>query len=1290
PESRVALYLNPAPRTVVALLAVLKAGGAYVPLDPSSPAERLAYVLEDSGAQLVLTHPELAGLLPPHGIPELQVEDGAFDGEPTHAPESGVESRNLAYVIYTSGSTGRPKGVLVPHRGVINSIQAYTRIYDIGPGAHVLLFAPLHFDGSVLDLFTALCSGAALVVARREDLIPGRELIDLLERQRVTHAKFTPSALAATPHAELPLLRAVMSGGETCTAEVVARWAPGRRFFNGYGPTETSVRVTVLECTDGTRPPPIGWPVDNVRLYVLDAALNLVPVGVRGELYIGGPGVTRGYGGRPDLTAEKFLPDPFTPTAGARMYRSGDRVRWLPDGTVEFIGRTDDQVKIRGFRIEPGEIEVALMRHPGLADAAVVPRASHTGEARLVAYVVPGDGAAPEAAELRAHLKERLPEYMVPAAFVTLAALPLTSNGKLDTRALPEPELSGAGAEAYVAPSTATEAVLAEIWEEVLGVERVGVHDDFFALGGHSLLATRVTARVHEALGVNLPLRTLFDASTVAELSVRVDALEPAGAPGGGRKIARRSRNAPLPLSFAQQRLWFIDRLEPGSSAYNMAFPLRLRGALDVPALRRSLAELVRRHETLRTTFGMVDGEAVQVIAPAGPVALPVTDLGRLPREERERTLLRLAAEESGRPFDLERGPLLRAAVVRLGDEEWAVLFALHHIISDGWSTGILVREVSELYGALSTGREPALPPLPVQYGDYAAWQRDQLAGRALEEQVGWWRERLAGAPPVLELPTDRPRPPVPGPRSGVVRFALPDAVADSLRRLGQRQGTTPFMTLLAGWQALLARYSGEADVVVGTPIAGRNRVELEGLIGFFVNTLVVRADLSGDPTFTAALERVREATLDAFAHQDVPFERLVEELQPERSLQHTPLFQVMFSLQKADAGGGLRLGTLAAEPLLRGEDAAKFDLSLTIVDGEDLGGTLAYRAELWEESTIERMAGHFTRLLAGVAADPGRRLSEVEVLDEAERRRVLAEWSVVEVPVALDVPVHERIAEQARRTPEAVAVRSGAEVLTFAELEGRANRLARALRRRGVGPEVPVGLCLERSAAMLVGALGILKAGGTYVPLDPGYPADRLAYMLDDAGIRVLVTAGDAAAALPEHGAEVLRLDADAAGIAAESADAPEPLTRPDTAGLAYVIYTSGSTGRPKGVRVEHRSLSNTLDVARQVFGFAEGDEMPSLASFAFDIWFFETLLPLMSGSTVRVVPRERVVDVAALAEELESATLLHAVPALMRQVAQTVRESGRGTLPRLRRAFVGGDAVPPDLLAEMREVFP
>ncbi|HST60880.1 MAG TPA: amino acid adenylation domain-containing protein, partial [Longimicrobium sp.] len=1248
PDARVGICLPRGPEMMIAVLGAMKAGAACVPVDPGYPAERIAYMLADSAAPVLITDRAVAEGLPATDARLVRVDADAdmIAAESAEPIASGAHPDGLAYVIYTSGSTGRPKGVAMPHRPIVNLLTWQAAEWKHPSASTTLQFTTLSFDVAFQEIFSCWLSGGRLVLVAEEERRDLGAVLRRLDEERIERLFLPYVALQhvaelAEEHGIVPrALREVQTAGEQLRVT-----EPIRRFFartgatlsNQYGPSETHVATALtLAGAPDAWPllPPIGGPVANARGYVLDGAGEPAPVGVPGELYLAGACLARGYLGRPALTAERFVPDAFSAAPGARAYRTGDRVRWTESTdalthsrthALEFLGRADDQVKVRGFRIEPGEVEAALESHDAVREAVVIVREDAPGDRRLVGYVVAAPGAEPSASMLRAHVAERLPEYMVPSALVVLDAFPLTPSGKVARRALPAPDASAAEPDAYVAPRTRTEEVLAGIFAEVLRVERVGTRDDFFALGGHSLIATRVVSRVRDLLGVDLPLRALFDGPRVEALAARVDAIGTDGLPRpacgtSAPPLVPVERDGPLPLSFAQQRLWFIDQLDPGSAAYNMPAALRIRGALDTDALRRALDEIVARHESLRTRFAGVAGEPVQVIESSGSAALAEVDLRALPEDAREREVRALAAAEAARPFDLAAGPLLRSTLLRLGADDHALLFTMHHVVSDGWSLGVLVREVAALYDAFARGLSSPLAPLPVQYADYAVWQRAWLTGDVLDAQLAYWRGTLAGAPPVLELPTDRPRPAVPGARGATHAFALPDETARALRALCRESGATLYMGLLAGLQLLLGRYAGTDDLVVGSPVANRTRLETEGLIGFFANTLTLRGDLSGDPTVRQLLGRVRETVLEAQAHQDLPFERLVEELAPERSLQHAPLFQVLFVMQDAESWS-LRMGDAALELIDPESEIAKFDLQLTLVEEDGrVHGRFSYRTELWDAGTMERAAVHLQRLLAGMAAGPERRISALDLLPDAERALVLQGWNATGADYPRDGSVHAGFEAQADRTPHAPAVitRDG-EHVSYAELEARANRLAHHLVALGVRPDDRVGLCLERGPEMMAAVLGILKAGAAYVPLDPAYPAERLGYMLENSAARVLLTQDSLADALPSSGATVVRTDADAAEIARAPADRPRVAVSADQ--LAYVIYTSGSTGRPKGVAMPHRPLVNLLAWQEREWMHPGASATLQFTTLSFDVSFQEIFSCWRSGGRLVLV---------------------------------------------------------------------
>ncbi|QRN95171.1 non-ribosomal peptide synthase/polyketide synthase [Archangium violaceum] len=1285
PEVIVSLCLDRSQDLVVAMLATLKAGGAWLPLDPSLPSERLDFIASDAWAPVLITHSELEYLLDRRGHVFLMDEHWArVEREDEGDLEVAVDGDNLAYVIYTSGSTGRPKGTLLRHEALCNTALLTVEAMALRPGGRALQFASIGFDASVWEILPPLMAGGCLVLASSEERMPGAPLQRLLREQAITAATLTPSVLAQLDPQGLEGLEALTSAGEACTPELVTRWKPGRRFINAYGPTESTICATLSTEVDPRRIS-IGRPFQNVQVYVLDAHLQPQPVGVPGELYIGGAGLARGYLGRPELTAERFVPDCFGGRPGARLYRTGDKVRWLPDGSLEFLGRLDFQVKVRGFRIELGEVESVLLQHPSVREAVVVVREDVPGDKRLVAYVVDSGDAEPAA--LRTWLQEKLPEYMVPSAFVTLEALPLNSSGKVDRNALPVPsgQVSASGSD-YVAPSSELEQRLASIWTEVLGVERVGLHDDFFDLGGHSLVVTQAVSRIRDAFGVELPMREFFAHPTLARLSPTVAALVAAGT-SRPTSIPPQPRGADsYPTSFAQQRLWFLEQLEPGLSLYNVPLTLGLTGQLDVAALERGLLELCRRHESLRTSFRSEEGRPVQVVSQEPDLTLVREDLREVPEALRQERALQRATEEARRPFELERGPLVRALLLRLGEQEHLLQLTLHHAVTDGWSLGVLVRELVALYEAASAGRPSPLPPLPLQYVDYAAWQREWLQGPALEAQLSYWRTQLEGVPPVLELPTDRPRPAVQTYRGAYLPLRLPRELSQRLVALAQQHQATPFMALLAAFQLLLHRYSGQEDISVGSPIAGRQRSELEGVVGFFVNTLVLRSRFHGDPSFLELLGRVRETTQGAYAHQDIPFEKLVDQLQPVRSLGHSPLIQVMFTLQNAPMPP-LRLPGLVLRDMETESKTARFDLILSLSDGpEGFGGSLGYNSDLFDEATISRMAGHLRTLLEGVVSEPERPLSSLPLLTEQERARVLGEWNETREPFA-PACFHDLFEAQVERTPEAVAVVYEEDRLTYRELDARANALAWHLRSLGVGPEVLVGLYLERSVEAIVGMLGILKAGGAYVPLDPTHPSERLRTILEEARASVLVTQRPLLERLVGHAGPAICLDTDGEVLARQSSARPPPTATPGN--LVYAIFTSGSTGRPKGVAIEHRQLTNYLRGVTERLRLEPGLGFASISTLAADLGNTSIFPTLCHGGTLHLLSRDRALEPGALADYFNRHAVegLKIVPThLGAMLSSPVPE---WVLPR-RRLVLGGDRLDWALVDRVHELAP
>jgi amino acid adenylation domain-containing protein len=1213
-------------------------------LDPDYPPERLSYMLLDTDPLVVLSETGTKSVVPVTNASIIDIKgDWANIAKMSESsPESSARAGNAAYIIYTSGSTGRPKGVVTEHGSVSNLIRAQRETFAPGESDRILQFFSFSFDVSIFAILMALGSGARLVLATREDLLPGSALVELLESESITLAVMPPLVLSHMPDAELPALRKIILGGEAWGEELMKRWGKGRRFFNSYGPTETTVQAAVGEYRLGAGRPSIGRPINNARIYLLDLEGNPVPVGVAGELYIGGDGLGRGYLDCA-LTAAKFVPDPFSEIPGKRLYRTGDWARWLPDGNIDLLGRKDGQIKLRGFRVELGEIESVLSEHLLVRQCAIVAlQEKRNAENRLVAYVTLVGGKSPAEKELRNYLKEKLPDYMVPAQFMILEEFPLNHSGKIDRTRLPAPHAESSASER--GSRTPEEEILCGLFAEVLERECVSVDDNFFDLGGHSLKATRLASRIRAVLGRELSLSAVFESPTVSGLAHHLRH-------AAGIVVPLHSQDHPgdLPLSYGQQRLWFIDQLQGKSSEYNIVDALHLRGPLDCAALQRSINMIIARHEVMRTHFVEKNGTPVQIIESELLIPILVDDLSGAGEMDRQKLIQRTVQQESKHCFDLAQGPLLRIRLLRIAEQEHILLRTCHHIITDGWSQAIFNTELMSLYEAFHLNQDVQLPPISLQYADYALWQRKTLDS-TLTAQLAYWKEKLRGAPQELALPMDRPRPERQTFAADGHTTLLNTDLVTALKKLGRSNQATLYMTLLAAFAVLLERYSGQQDIVVGSPIANRQEEQLEALMGFFVNSLVMRIGVDGLESFSALLSQVRKTALAAYMHQDLPFERLVEELSPQRSLNKTPIYQVMFALQNTPQET-MRLKDLELKRVPAEQLQTLFDLELFAFEREEeIRLFWVYNRDLFDRWRIEQMAHHYTRLLHAVVADPSTPLSFIAMLDDREKQKLLMEWN----STARQYPAQDTVAmlfeQQMARTPHATAVICGEQSITYNQLNDRANQLGNYLRELGVGPEVLVGVCLQRNLQMLVGLLGVLKAGGAYVPLDPKYPIERLSYMLEDSQAPVLLTEQALLPQLPRFTGTVVTLDDQWSDMAGRSTQNLKNTGHPEN--LAYVIYTSGSTGKPKGVTVSQGSAATLCHWSHEVFPANDLAGVLFSTSICFDISVFEMFVPLTCGGAVLVV--ENVLELAGMANA-EQVTLVNTVPSALRELVYT-----------------------------------
>lgn len=1405
---------------LVAVFGVLKAGGAYVPLDPKYPQERLDYMLQDAQVQVLLTTEIIAGQVFPRLLVDRQIIDAnkehIDDGQtpkvvrvdadwPEIADRSGQAISALAkvevsdddpvYVIYTSGSTGQPKGVVIRHKSLVNHALYMADRLELGPGRRIAQLISFSFDAAGEEIYPCLVSGAALVLPEPDFEMTGKAILELCQEHQVTTlhmpAPLWHQTIDELVAEKLPVpeaLRVVLVGGESPSVEKLRQFQQmiesPVQFINAYGPTETTVTATTFKrlitpLVKNTLPVissdagqgegldldvltqlPIGRPISNVNVCILDGDLRPQPVGVPGEIFIGGSGVALGYLNRSQLTAEKFIAAPFD--SSQRIYRTGDRGQYRSDGEIEFIGRVDHQVKLRGFRVELEEIEAVLNEHEIVKEGTVVVASIEhlqdggsqggSAEKRLVGFVVLVDSqsGAPSPStqsdlayqaghELRRYLSQRLPDYMVPQAIAVLPELPRLPGGKINRSALAAMPvdfetvgMGGVGTSSFAPPGNALEEIVAGLWVEVLGIDTPDVNTSFFDLGGHSLKATQLLSRIRQTFNADVPLRSLFEAPTVTGMAAAVNsALTGSGLavemqpiqPLARDSATGRPINAP-PLSFSQQRLWFIDQLDPGNLSYNIPAAVRITGELDVSVLEKSLQALIQRHESLRTTFKSLDGKPVQDIATDGfSIEIERENLAEVFTSSDESTLVSDLDEHNRiqhwvegqvrRHFDLTNGPLIRAAILEITSHskengkppEHILVVVLHHIIADGWSMRILIQELTAQYASLITGSALELPALSVQYADYAEWQRQWLSGAELDRQLSYWRKKLDGSPPLLDLPTDHPRPAIKSSRGGLENFILPEDLTQEILAAARRDGVTVYMFLLAAFQILLYRYSGQDDIVIGTAIANRTRRELEGMVGFFVNTLVMRTDCSGSPSFRELLSQVREVALGAYAHQDLPFEMLVEALQPQRNLSYTPIFQVGFDLQDISESS-LQLSEISIEPLHAHGGTAAFDLLMSVNHtAYGLGGTLEYNSDLFERMTIERMLVHFQQLLQSIVADPDQSITRLSILTGAEREQLLIELNNSDAIFQSTATIHELFEEHAGAAPEATALiyrpEAPAETISmsYGELNRRSNLLAHFLRDHGVGAEVIVGISTERSLEMIVGILGILKAGGAYLPLDPNYPPDRLAFMLEDSQISILLTQQVVVQRLESvlekrasnQGPElqVVRLDDGWQQIEAEtSLQHGEQATADHLGGakpeqLAYVIYTSGSTGKPKGTLLRHRGLCNLVEWQRNTFDINQSSRILQFSPFSFDASVWETFMALANGAALCLTTQETLangLELVRLIKELGVTTVTLPPSVLSVIPAGSVSAT---ELPSLRTVVAAGEACSHEIVA-------
>ena len=1278
---------------IASMLAVFISGGVLLCIDDNLPEQRKELMLQEAGAQALIhigteSTAELAwaSKLAPEKVLLLE---GASSVLPLNQKNMDalpqLEGDDPAYVFFTSGTTGLPKGVKGVHKGLGHFLNWQRKNFDIQPGDRAAQLTALSFDVVLRDVFLALVSGATLCLPDDNIQLDAEETWKWLQKTKITIVHTVPTLAQSwlnspAARATLPDLRWVFFAGEPLKDLFVNRWretCPTAGIVNLYGPTETTMAKCFYQVPETVLPgvQPIGRALPQTQALVINSHEQLCGIGEPGEIVMRTPFRTLGYINAPEENEAKFVKNPFRDDIEDKLYHTGDQGRFRPDGQLDILGRIDGQVKIRGIRIELSEIEAALQQHPAVRQSAVVVYEVSDQDKRLIAYIVPNALQFPKTHELKGFLQQNLPVYMIPASFVLLDAIPTTPNGKLDRKALPKPDIQTGLETTFIAPQTQLQELLAGIWADVLQLEQVGIQDNFFDLGGHSLLATQIISRIRRLIQTDLPVRLLFEFPTIEALATEIESLQrerTLDVP----PLKAYARSGSSRLSFSQERMWFIHQLAPDSAAYNISNSVRFQGELNIEILEQTFNIIIDRHEILRTTFDIVDGEPMQITAPSRPISLPIQDLSSLSEVEKDSEVRRIIASAAREPFDLVKGPVIRAFLLRLNPDDHVLFSSVHHIASDQWSGGVFSRELDAIYNALCTTSPIPLSDLSVQYADYSLWQRDWLKGDVLEAKLAFWKKQLEGIS-VLDLPTDYPRPAIQTYNGAFEEIPIPASTTDAIRNLCRQEQITPFMFFLAIFKILLLRYTGQQDIAVGAPIANRNWLETESLIGTFVNTVVLRTQFTDNLTFKDFLHRVRELSLDAFNHQDFPFEKLVEELQPERDLSHSPLVQVLFNVLNAPQTIPQFHKNLSLLPIKVERRTAQFDLALSVSTDVYPRMRVAYNTDLFKRETVLRMLGHLNVLIKNALADSSQRILDLPMLTQAEREQQLVAWNNTQLDYPRKLCIHQLVEMQAQKTPDAVAVVFNHQQLTYQELNAQANQLARHLRKLGVSAETPVGISMERSAEMIIGLLGILKAGGTYIPLDPLFPQDKLEYMLEHSETRFIVTQERVRPSSVKDDQRVfVRMDTDRQILSQYSTENLSNINHPEN--LAYIIFTSGSTGKPKGVQIPHRAVVNFLTSMRQEPGLTANDRLLSVTTLSFDISVLEVFLPLSTGACVVVVPGEAIYDSTALMQQVgtNDITVMQATPATWQMLIAAGWQGDKQL-----KVLCGGEAMPKDL---------